>query len=244
LVLKTLLADSNTLLDSISVPHFKIEYGAKSKIIRFCNEMSSEPKIITETNRVGGKYDRLTWGFTKVFNEPDLRGNLNINYHIIIKTSRSICEKGAEAECYRFIPIVSFSWTRLPFQGSCSVEHLLTCPIGQRIPEKLDKFTAFYKLDYGKTTGLTLTSDYNNLPAAVLLNLGPQAILKSETGFRAVTDGGEGAYDNMHNAHVSQGVSIPACRETKFDCLHMHWRWTDARDPRQRTPRSARRYYK
>jgi hypothetical protein len=236
LVLKTLLANSNDLLDSISVPHFKIEYGGKSKIIRFCNEMNSEPKITPETTRYGVKYDRLTWGFTKVFNEPDLQGTLNINYNIIIKTSRSLCEKGAEAECYRFVPTVSFSWKPPPFPSSCSVEQLQNCPITRTIPEKLTKFTAFYKLDYGKTSGMTLTSDYNNLPAAILLNLGPQLIQQLETRFRAVTDGGEGTYDNVHNTHMNQGVSIPACRETKFDCLHMHWRWTDARDPRQRVP--------
>jgi hypothetical protein len=236
LVLKTLLADSNDLLDSISVPHFKIEYGGKSKIIRFCNEMSSEPKITTETNRLGLKYDRLTWGFTKVFNEPDLQGTLNIIYNIIIKTSRSLCEKGAEAECYRFVPTVSFSWKPPPLPSSCSVMQLQSCTLTPRIPERLAKVTAFYKLDYGKTSGMTLTSDYNNLPASLLLNLGPQLIQKLETRFRAVTEGGEGTYDNVHNAHVNQGVSIPGCRETKFDCLHMHWRWTDARDPRQRVP--------
>lgn len=106
MVLKTLLAasGSNTLLDSISVPYFKIEYGGKSKIVIFCNEMNSEPKIITETNKVGKKYDRLTWGFTKVFNEPDRRGSLNINYHIIIRgpSPTLICELD-KAPCFRFI---------------------------------------------------------------------------------------------------------------------------------------------
>lgn len=175
-------------------------------------------------------------GFYKFFNEPDLRGSLIINYQIVIKTSRSICEKGAEAECYRFVPTVFFSWQSPPFPPSCSVEQLQSCTITQRIPERLAKVTAFYKLDYGKTSGMTLTSDYNNFPAALLLNLGSQLIQKFETRFRAVTEGGEGTYDNVHNAHINQGVSIPGCRETKFDCLHMHWRWTDARDPRQRVP--------
>jgi hypothetical protein len=191
--------------------------------------MSSEPKIITEVNKVGRQYDRLTWGFTKVFNEPDLRGSLKINYHIIIRTNPVECEAVGNP-CYRFIPIVSFSWTSYmpPIPASCSVERLEGCPIPQRIPEKLNKFTAFYKLGYGKNIGLTLTSDSDNVAGTVAKNLGIQNILTSETRFRATTDGEEGDYDNIHTAYVNQGVSIPGCRETSFDCLHMHWRWSNA----------------
>ena len=35
------------------------------------------------------------------------------------------------------------------------------------------------------------------------------------------------SYDNIHNAHTNDNVKIPGCRETHFDCIHMHWRWGD-----------------
>ena len=111
LTLKLIHANHNPLLDSLRVPHFKIEYGGKSKIIRFCNDVVPEPKIYHEVNPVGKKYDRLSWHFERIMTEPDLNGKLGIDYNIIIRTdSINTCEPG-ENECYRFIPMTTFTWT-------------------------------------------------------------------------------------------------------------------------------------
>ena len=34
---------------------------------------------------------------------------------------------------------------------------------------------------------------------------------------------------NIHTAHVAPNtnqVFVPGCRATKYDCAHMHWRWS------------------
>lgn len=88
------------------------------------------------------------------------------------------------------------------------------------------KFTTFYKVDYGNDAGLVLFRDRNwNLGAA--FSMGPGEIQQTEKLFHAVIDGKQGDYDNIHNVHLNQKVVIPGCRNTYFDCLHMHWRWGD-----------------
>jgi len=228
LVLRNLFAGNEKQLDSISVPHFKIEYGEKSKIIRFCSDSISEPKISSEVNQKGKKYYKLSWGFTKVFTEPDLNGRLKINYDIIIRTDPITKCEFSSAECYRFIPMTSFSWTPPISTYACKEERTENCLLyeGIRIPEILDKFTTFYKLDYGNDAGLVLFRDRNwNLGAA--FSMGPGEIQQTEKLFHAVIDGKQGDYDNIHNVHLKQKVVIPGCRNTYFDCLHMHWRWGD-----------------
>lgn len=212
LFVRHLSANSNPLLDSLSVPHFKIDYGeGKSKIIRFCNDQTVEPRIFSEVNPAGKKYDRLGWAFERVINEPDLKGVLHINYDIIIRTdSVTNCEPGANI-CYRLIPMTSFTWegTGIP-----------------AVPEKLNKFSAFYRLDYGDDSGLVSVRDYNfNLANAAIV--GHQIFIPTEIKFRAVSDGRQGQTDNFHNAHLGQSVFLPGCRNSNGDCLHMHWRWGD-----------------
>ena len=41
----------------------------------------------------------------------------------------------------------------------------------------------------------------------------------------------EGVYDNIHSGHVGEQVTVPGCRDTEFDCFHMHWRWGDVPNP-------------
>jgi hypothetical protein len=227
LFVRHLSANSNPLLDSLSVPHFKIDYGeGKSKIIRFCNDQTLEPRIFSEVNPAGKKYDRLGWGFERVMNEPDLKGVLRVNYDIIIRTDPvSNCEPG-ENVCYRFIPLVSFSWKQPPFPSSCSVEQLKNCTIQQQIPQKFSKFTAFYKLDYGDESGLVSVRDYNfNLANVAIVGL--QKFIPTENKFQAVINGRQGQTDNFHNAHLGQEVFLPGCRNSNGDCLHMHLRWGD-----------------
>jgi hypothetical protein len=88
-------------------------------------------------------------------------------------------------------------------------------------PTPLKEFTAFYKLDYGDTTGITLVKDRNSIPGPLLY----QPFQQNEISFTAVDKNGEGTFDNIHSGHIGQHVSIPGCRESRYDCLHMHWRW-------------------
>jgi hypothetical protein len=219
LTIKPLFANHNLLLDSLSVPHFKIDYGGgKSKIVRFCNDENTfPPEIFSEVNQAKKKYDRLEWGFKKVINEPDLKGVLHILYTIIIRTDPVTNCEFSTAECYRFIPMITFSWSGLTGVGQD--------PIGP-IPEKFDKFTVFYKLDYGENSGLVEFGDYNfNVPN--ILASGTRDFVSNEINLRAVTNGREGETDNFHNAHLGQVVKLPGCRSTAGDCLHIHWRWGD-----------------
>jgi hypothetical protein len=59
LVLQNLFAKNHKLLDTVSIPHFKMDYGGKSKIIRFCGEPTSEPTLTSNTNVWGKKYDSI-----------------------------------------------------------------------------------------------------------------------------------------------------------------------------------------
>ena len=220
LTIKPLFANSNLLLDSLSVPHFKIDYGGgKSKIVRFCNDENTfPPEIFSEVNQAKKKFDRLEWGFKKVINEPDLKGVLHILYTIIIRTDPVTNCEFSTVECYRFIPMITFSWS----SGWAGVGQ---DPIGP-IPEKFDKFTVFYKLDYGENSGLVNYRDYN-FNVANLFASGPRNFVPNEINLRAVTNGQEGETDNFHNAHLGQQVMLPGCRSTAGDCLHIHLRWGD-----------------
>ena len=46
-----------------------------------------------------------------------------------------------------------------------------------------------------------------------------------------------GEFDNIHTAHPPPGgntIEIPGCRFSKFDCAHMHWRWSNLVLPGQK----------
>ena len=209
LVLENLFAGKHMLLDTLSVPHFKIDYGGgKSKIIRFCNEPTSAPQIYSETNPAKKKYDRLSWQFEKVFDEPDLNGVLEIEYSIIIRIDPTKNCEFSENLCYRFIPMVKYVWKSPGYNLPPD-------------PRRLDKITAYYNVDYGNDVGLNIYRD-RNINVGNLFKLGPQNFQAKETKFRAVIDGKQGSYDTIHNAHTGQPLYLPGCRTSEFDCLHMH----------------------
>ncbi len=136
-------------------------------------------------------------------------------YYVVNWKTKNNCEY-FKGDCYRFIPEVYFIW-----DGT--------------VPPTLSKFSAYYKLDYGPV-GVALTSDSNNFAGNVLVNTGKQKIETKETKFRAVTDGKEGDFDNIHTAHKGQNIVTPGCRTLPhlswtlkfpaFDCVHTHWRWS------------------
>ena len=137
---------------------------------------------------------------------------LRVDYDIIIRINPiTNCEYGNYV-CYRFIPMVSFTWD----SGGNDLPP---------IPDKFDKFTAFYKLDYDNA-GLGLFRD-RNINLLAFATSGFADLQGTETKFQAVKDGMQGDYDNIHNVHREQNIHIPGCRPTAFDCLHLHWRWAD-----------------
>jgi len=213
LVLENLFAGKHMLLDTLSVPHFKIDYGGKSKIIRFCNEPTSAPQIYSEINSAKKKYDRLSWQFEKVFDEPDLNGILQIEYDIIVRIDPTKNCEFTENLCYRFIPLVKYVWKSPGYNLPPD-------------PRRLDKITAYYKVDYGNDAGLNIYRD-RNINIGNFFQIGPQDFQAKEIKFRAVVNGKQGSYDTIHNAHLGQPLYLPGCRTSDFDCLHMHWRWAD-----------------
>src|SRR4030095_13455001 len=187
LVLQNLSAGKHMLLDTLSVPHFKIDYGGKSKIIRFCNESTSAPEIYSEMNSARKKYDRLSWHFEKVFDEPDLNGILEIEYSIIIRIDPTKNCEFTENLCYRLTPLVKYVWKSPGYDLPPD-------------PRRLDKFTAYSQLDYGKDVGLNIYRD-RNINVGNFFQIGPQDFQAKEIKFRAVVNGKQGSYDTIHNAH-------------------------------------------
>jgi len=224
LVIKDVFAGDQRIFDSISIPHFKIEsfpnnFGFReSKIVRYCDPNdshavwnSAEPKVISQP----GGIDVLHWWFSVRYDEnshPGLIGELAVNYDIVIRTKPVRNCEGGQNVCYRFIPMVSYDWkNKDAFQ------------------QPLKKFTAFYKLDYGENTGLTRTLDSDVTVPFFFSDYGRQSMITNEVSFNAVLNGQPGKFDNIHTAHPGhpgQYVSIPGCRMTVFDCVHMHWRWS------------------
>jgi hypothetical protein len=199
LLMQNIVAGKQRVLDTWSVPHFKIAFkDGTSEVIRFCSTDShSNPTVIP--GLVGGQ-KKIVWHFIK-----DLGfGKLTVFYEIIIGTTQvNNCEMGHN-KCFRFIPMVKFHW--------------------DSNDKQLDEFTAFYRLDYGNQVGLTLVKDLNAIPAPG----GFQNFVTHERIFEGLKNGMEGKIDNIHTAHIGDSVFIPGCRfGTQFDCYHMHWRWGD-----------------
>ena len=217
LVLRNVMAGTERLFDSISIPHFKIVYGqGESKILRFCDSndpvpTSFEPSLSIKTDASKG-IDTLQWIFVKDFNEGNINGKLSIIHDIVIRWKEiNNCEANSN-KCFRFIPKVSFIWEDR--SGS---------------QDTLNQFTPYYRLDYGADSALALVKDFDTfLGKGTFKGTGDQAIQIQETLFNAVVSGSGGDFDNIHTAHVGQKVFIPGCRATAFDCIHMHWRWSDS----------------
>ena len=149
LVLYSIKAGKQGLLDSITIPQFGIKYldnnGAlKSRIVRFCDPNGSSgtttferlPTISTSNEAKG--IDNLRWTYAMRFNQSDsLVGTLSISYDIVIRWKAvSNCE-AIGVECYRLIPKVTFEWV----------------DSSNKMPT-LKMFTAFYRLDYEQPTAL------------------------------------------------------------------------------------------
>jgi peptidoglycan hydrolase-like protein with peptidoglycan-binding domain len=227
LVLYEIKAGDKYLFNSITMPQFGIEYPAndgvmKSRILRFCDPNGRSgtttlaqqqlPSISSDNAR---GIDNLHWTYYMKFNGNDLPvGTLAINYDIVIRWKPvSNCEAGGN-ECYRFVPKVSFDWT----DGS----------IGNKMP-LINKFTAFYRLDYDHK-GIYPVKDadsfFRNIPKAFR-----QSLLTKEHVFSAVRPNEYGEIDNIHTGSINHFIEIPGCTLTAFDCIHMHWRWGDSRVP-------------
>jgi hypothetical protein len=218
LVLRDIIAGDQHLFDSVSIPHFKIQYGhGQSKIIRFCDPKDPNPATtfapsptVNSDNAKG--IDTLQWKFVKEFNEDSIKGRLSITYDVVIRSKAvNNCEL-SKSECYRFIPKVSFNW----------VDNSGSQP-------NLERFAAFYKLDYGLGTALARVHDADLIALIPVESLGRQPMITNEIGFEALSNGQPANYDNIHSAHPGEDIFIPGCRHSKFDCAHMHWRWSEVK---------------
>jgi hypothetical protein len=245
LVLENIRAADQLHFESVSVPHFEVMFsnGVK-KIVRFeCGDFRSAimgPIEERERKPNWGFLDwdilsfgerevvrhRLFWQFEKVFDDENLRGTLTIDYDIVIRTDRTVCEfigLNFGPNCFRFIPTVSFYWQAQPRQGET--------------PQTVEWFRAYYRLDYGEV-GIAIDKNENNAISNWVDDTGRLDLLKEETQFTGVLKGAEAAdtFDNIHNAHPGQSIFAPMCRFTvpvvgyggtfpPFDCTHIHWRW-------------------
>jgi hypothetical protein len=227
LVLRDITAGGKLQFKSISIPHFKVDYGLSHEYVRYNSKTDCANPVVLKRDFPKKYIDTIQWQFTKELNQEGIKGNLTISYDIVIRTKYvNNCEKGAGFNCYRFIPKVSFSWS------------------GE--PSELKHLTAYYRFDYGKV-GYALTSDYNWFPLFLVNNLHRQDILTTETKFTAVNNGKEGKFDNIHTVHENEQVIIPGCARSApfhviggalkwgtynaFDCQHMHWRWSSSVAP-------------
>jgi hypothetical protein len=216
LVLREINAGDQHQFDSISTPHFKIQYAnGQSKIIRFCDPDDPNPATtfapsptIKSDNTKG--IDTLQWNFVKEFNEDEINGRLSITYDLVIRWKAvNNCEL-SKNECYRFIPKVSYNW--IDNSGS---------------QPTLERFAAFYKLDYGLGTALARVHDADLSVLVPVESFGRQPMITNEIGFVALSNGQPEKYDNIHSAHPGEDIFIPGCRHSKFDCTHLHWRWSE-----------------
>ena len=119
-----------------------------------------------------------------------------------------MCEFGG-APCFRLVPKVTYTWN------------------SNSEPKANPRVvTAFYRLDLRQreSTGRDLAA-FGRTP----ISAGFAPFLTNEKTFHAVKrDKGnsiQGEIDNFHDIHAGQGVHVPGCRRTVFDCFHMHWRW-------------------
>lgn len=241
LVFKDVTAGQEKLFNSVSVPHFKIESGKLSAIVRFCpyDERVIEGKtyyLLMESqgwdrgvsifSDAAKGIDTLHWRFYRDFDDQGgFKGKLIINYDVVVRSKavpiESSCEM-SKSECYRFIPKISYDWID---KGS----------------GKLTKFTAFYKLDVVPGTGLAPWRDSNyfvpnaaNVVIGSSLSGGYIGMGTHETVYSALTNGQPGEIDSIHSANthsttsdVGRTINVPGCRPSLFDCIHMHWRWPE-----------------
>ncbi len=231
LVLENIKAGGKNILDKLSVTHFVAEQSIGAPIlkpvaIRYCevNDVISgqeEPKLIFSKRPEGA--DKITWAFKKASTSlsPDpsiLRGSPTIKYEVIIRNGLTEPEPGffqnmkceivgktlpSQTKCARLIPKVTFEWQP-----------------ERPIIDQINSFTAFYRLEYGNSDigGRALSTFGGTVPGFIQ----PQV---REAKFNAVNEGKPGDIDNIHDMHKNQGIFVPGCRPSVFECFHMHWNW-------------------
>jgi hypothetical protein len=120
------------------------------------------------------------------------------------KTVSLLQPASAANDCFRLIPKVTYVYK----------------PASDVLANKVGKVTAFYRLEYGasETGGRGLAKFAGDTPRFLAPEL-------SEGRFNAVNQGTAGSFDNIHDLHAKEGLFVPGCRPTLFDCFHMHWRW-------------------
>ena len=236
LVMKNIKAGGVAVYDEVSVPHFEFSFhdefgGINRKIVKFCDSTDGSlnlpflPPLQTDLGSLG-KGDHLSWSFSKIYQNDSKKslspiGTLKITYDVLIRNGKVTNCEFSSGDCFRFIPKVTYLWT--PEPGSA----------------KLASFSAFYKFDYGVKTAIALVKDLNRVDKLIKTTAGfAKEFVLNEMSFVGVdpnmlTDSPNccGTFDNIHTAHPPPGgntVEIPGCRFSKFDCAHMHWRWSES----------------
>ena len=126
------------------------------------------------------------------------------NCEIVGKTTAPILKTLLDnTVCLRLIPMISYVWS--PASST----------------DKLDKFTAFYRMDFENfAPGARGLAKFGGSAPQFL---GPEL---TEVQFNAVRGGNKGDIDNIHDFLKNKGLFVPGYRASVFDCFHMHWRWS------------------
>ena len=128
-----------------------------------------------------------------------------INCEIVGKVTGTFLQTiQQDTDCVRLIPMVTYKWEPSPTTFQIAV----------------NKISAFYRLEFGalEPGGRGLATFGGDTPGF----LPPEV---SENRFVAVKNGKSGEIDNIHDLRFEQGLFVPGCRPSVFDCFHMHWRW-------------------
>ena len=227
LVLTNIKAGSQSILDKFSVTHFRLDKPipqllGPATIIRFCEALDQVPQGrepflagVDLTKKIGTNI--ISWSFKKSVISADkkIQGSLTINYEIVVRFTTTRCEivgktisllqqSSPANDCFRLIPKVTYTYQ----------------PASDILANKLGKLTVFYRMEFGasETGGRGLAEFGGDTPRFL-----PPELFESRSS--AVRGGTAGSIDNIHDMHAKQGLFVPGCRPSVFDCFHMHWRW-------------------
>ncbi len=93
LVLKDITAGGKLQFKSISVPHFKIDYGLSHEYVRFNAKDDCPSQIVVNEGSYPNYIDTIHWEFTKKFDQEGLKGDLSVRYDIAVQLGMSIIVK-------------------------------------------------------------------------------------------------------------------------------------------------------